>query len=142
MTALDLTESYIEAQKRRAAGDVYHYANLVILRCSVRYPQAGEQMSDPSNDWTPLLPSAVPDWLKDAEIIGRMVGGELVGRVTEPDAHDPLGSAAWYRAEQLPMPETNEGVLKLQKPHKPKIIQAAEIIDVDESKPDGVRQLQ
>lgn len=41
--------------------------------------------------WKPVLPAAVPAWLKDPEVLGRLVAGEM--------AHKP--KEGWYRAEKL-----------------------------------------
>jgi hypothetical protein len=143
VTALDLAEAYVAEQRRKAAGDTFKYANLVILKCSAGRSAEGEEMAEPHGDWVPLLPSAVPQWLQDPEIIGRMVGGEIVGfRGGAQDVNDPMGEpAAWYRAERLPMNDLAPRVERkqLRAPHAPKIIEAAEILSVDESKPDGVK---
>lgn len=141
---LDLADAYVREQQRQAAGEEFKYANLVILRCVVATPaDETAELVDPTGDWVPVLPSHVPEWLQDPEHIGRMVKGQMVGcRGKTPDINDPHGEVAcWYRAERLPMRDESPRYepRKLRAPHAPKIIQAGEIVSVDESKPDGVK---
>lgn len=58
--------------------------------------------SEPKNpgDMKLLEPSKVPDWLKDPDILGRMVDGEL--------AHDPERGPQWYAAVRVNDPPAND----------------------------------
>jgi len=46
--------------------------------------------------WKPVLPEAVPAWVKDPDVMGRLVAGEMC---MDPKCGDK--GSAWYRAEQV-----------------------------------------
>ena len=49
------------------------------------------------DQWKPLLPKDVPEWVKDPEIISRMIDGEICMDAKIGDKGSP-----WYCAEQAP----------------------------------------
>ena len=74
----------VEAERiKRVNGGVTRHATL-ILYCSV----------DGEEPWALVLPTDVPKWILNPEIIGHLVVGEM--------CRDPaLADTAWYRAEQV-----------------------------------------
>lgn len=45
-------------------------------------------------NWQPVLPQDVPEWLKDPDILGELVSGEMACKA---DEEIPV----WYRAEKV-----------------------------------------
>ena len=43
--------------------------------------------------WDPLKPEDVPEWIKDQDILGELVAGQMCS--------DPKKDGKWYRAEKL-----------------------------------------
>ena len=52
-------------------------------------------LPDGENDWQPVKPADVPDWVKDPDNLARLVDGEACSDQT----CDP--PTAWYRAERV-----------------------------------------
>lgn len=49
--------------------------------------------------WAPVLPAEVPEWVKDPDIMGRLVAGEMCSDVAEG-----VTGSLWYRAEKVSVP--------------------------------------
>ena len=47
-------------------------------------------------DWSPILPTEVPEWLKVPDVMGRLVAGEVCMKCDEGDK-----GSEWYMAEQV-----------------------------------------
>lgn len=47
------------------------------------------------DNWQPVLPDDVPEWVKDQDILGRLVAGEIACDPTEGNS-----GRDWYRAER------------------------------------------
>ena len=52
------------------------------------------------DQWKPILPSDVPEWVKDPDIIARMMDGEICMNAAIGDK-----GSLWYYAEQAPSDE-------------------------------------
>lgn len=46
------------------------------------------------DDWRPIKPEDVPDWVADPDNLGRLVAGEMCMRADDGPAGSP-----WFRAE-------------------------------------------
>lgn len=53
---------------------------------------------DEDGDWEYLMPEDVPGWVKDEEVIGKMMEGKMV-------CADPDKNTKWYRAVMCDAPE-------------------------------------
>lgn len=47
--------------------------------------------------WVPVPPAEVPDWLKEPDVMGNLVAGNMACKNDEGDK-----GSAWYRAERVP----------------------------------------
>jgi hypothetical protein len=55
---------------------------------------------DGEEPWLNLMPEDVPEWVKDPEVMGGMMGGNRVSR-------DPKKGSMWYRAIHVDAPEVH-----------------------------------
>ena len=66
-------------------------ANLVIFK--------GPSSDAPAEDWEPVKPYNVPDWVSDPDVLGEMLAsGACVSK----------NDNEWYRVEELPSEEAAE----------------------------------
>ena len=47
-------------------------------------------------DWIPVLPENVPEWLKDADVMGQLAAGQMACDTAVGDK-----GSNWYRAEKV-----------------------------------------
>jgi hypothetical protein len=57
--------------------------------------------------WRPLLPVEVPEWVKDPDVLGTLLNGQI--------AMDPTKSTNWYRAERAPTQADVERIFAAQR---------------------------
>lgn len=53
---------------------------------------------DDGETWFPVEPALVPDWLKEPDVMGRMVAGDMVQQKSTILSATVL---PWYRAEKM-----------------------------------------
>lgn len=49
------------------------------------------------DQWLPVLPNEVPEWLKEEDTLGELVAGQMCSKCDEADP-------VWYRAEEIHPP--------------------------------------
>ncbi len=54
---------------------------------------------DGNTGWIPVLPADVPDWVKDPDILGKMIAGQMC---QNPNS---VSRTTWYQAKRIMSPE-------------------------------------
>jgi len=52
--------------------------------------------ADGRGAWSPVLPAAVPDWIKEPDTLARLVAGECAMKADEGES-----GSLWYRAQAV-----------------------------------------
>ena len=61
----------------------------------------------PDGPWEPVKPEDVPEWVKEQEVLGRLLQGMMAmdkeGEIFTGSNNEPFEyGSEWYRAEELP----------------------------------------
>lgn len=64
----------------------------------------------PEGPWEPVKPENVPEWVKDSEVMGRLLQGMICmdkhGEIYIENCPDPLEYGSdWYAAQEIPAQE-------------------------------------